>query len=333
MAARIEPFASKNLKEDKGRWDTYWSNGFIDAGVGAAALTGAAFLASLATKNPKYFGWALTGDKALTGVAKVGIGTTAFLGAGVGRHYLHQSITGQDESWGTSFIHSTAGIAGIGGIYATRGLVNTALFRGATEEGALLRATETFGTVGADGQKALTVEQLGKFYELNNISVPAKVAEYIASAENKAKIVATGTKIDQAVFQSCALGLNPAQAVNLAKTMSPLAPAAGLEGAAAATPFLSSIGQKSLAGIKNVVAPFGKLDLATASSGQLGMRTFYGNWAQASGGIAALESVRSLDRQIDPKQVKSTVTQNPSGMQTTTVWKTTRSPEVFCSAH
>ncbi|RTL43162.1 MAG: hypothetical protein EKK48_09705 [Candidatus Melainabacteria bacterium] len=318
MAKDFSQFASEKLKEDKKQWDTYWSNGIIDATAGVVAVTVASYLASLALRRP-IFKFALTAEKAaitaegaalatqrtLSLGGKVAIGTTAF-GSAVGtRALLHHQATGETEDFSTSLIHATAGVAGIGGIYATRGAVNRFLFRGATEEGALLRVVETHGKVAegaaAGSGKILKVEQLSEFYARANIRLPKETVEWMA--KNKDLVVATGRTVDAAVFANCKLGLNAAQSATLARHLAPLAPLAEAtaEGtAAASTPFLTRLGQNTMGGIKNVVNPFTKLDLATASTGQLAVRSMYGNWASASGGLFALESVRSLDRDINP---------------------------------
>lgn len=318
MAKDFSQFASEKMKQDKKQWDTYWSNGIIDATAGVVAVTAASYLASLALRRP-IFKFALTAEKAaltaegaalasqrtLSLGGKVAIGTTAF-GSAVGtRAFLHHQATGETEDLSTSLIHTTAGVAGIGGIYATRGAVNRLLFRGATEEGALLRVVEAHGKVAegaaATSGKVLKVEQLSEFYARANIRLPKETAEWMA--KNKDLVVATGRTVDAAVFANCKLGLSAAQSATLARHLAPLAPIAEAtaEGTAAASaPFLTRLGQNTMGGIKNVVNPFTKLDLATASTGQLAMRSIYGNWASATGGLFALESVRSMDREINP---------------------------------
>jgi hypothetical protein len=316
MAKDFSQFASEKLKEDKSKWDKYWSDGIIDATAGVVAVTVASYLASLALRRP-IFRFALTAEKAaltaegaalatqrtLSLGGKVAIGTTAFGSALGTRAALHGAATGEAEDISTSLIHTTAGIAGIGGIYATRGAVNRFLFRGCTEEASALRLLEAQGKV-AEGaavgsEKVLKVEQLTEFYTRANLRVPKETAEWMA--KNKDLVVATGRTVDAAVFANCKLGLSASQSATLARQLAPLAPVAEAtaEGAAAA-PFLTRLGQKTLDGLKGL-NPVGKIDLATASTSQLAMRSFWGNWASASGGLFALESVRSLDREVNPE--------------------------------
>ncbi len=100
----------------------FWSNALTDGGMAAIALAGAGIVASVVCKNPNFARMGLaTGEGTLTLGSKVALGTGVFTGTTLGRHIAHESKTGESESWGASALHSTAGLAAVGGLWLGRG--------------------------------------------------------------------------------------------------------------------------------------------------------------------------------------------------------------------
>jgi tetratricopeptide (TPR) repeat protein len=295
-AKMLEKEISPELRKDKARYDTWWSNAVVDGAAAGIALTGAAFLASLATKRPQFFKMALTAEgTALSTGGKLALATGVVGTATVGRHYLHQALTGESEGWDQSLIHGSAGVGGVVAIMGTRATLGNWLLKGASEEGLVLKIAERYGTriEGAEAAAAsqkMTVEQFGKYLADSKIAVSPTVREYIA--KNGAQVLVEGGVLQKATFDAVKMGLNPAQSTALAAELARPAVERGMIG--------KNI-DRIVRGYQNVkgISPFGSLDLATSSIGKIRMRAGYANFAEATAGLGTYNTITALDR-TDP---------------------------------
>lgn len=303
LAKESSKYLPENLKKEKAKADTFWSNALIDGGTAAAVFVAAGFAASAITKNPVFARMGLsTGEGALTFGGKAALVSGALLSATATRHYAHSLITGDNESWAKSAIHGTAGVAGVAAIIGTRGKVNEFLFKGATEEAMWLGAAKARGTTvpvaeGAGAaSKVLTAGDAAALCAEKGIPLSQKARDFLAVEGNSAKIlVQDGAIADAAAYDAMRLGLNPAQAASMAKSF------VQVTGAAEKVPFLS---KATLGKMAETVNPLTPLDLATTSSAQLSMRSFYSGYSSAFAGLGTYNSIAALDRQINPSTGK-----------------------------
>ncbi|MBS1955607.1 MAG: hypothetical protein JST89_15600 [Cyanobacteria bacterium SZAS-4] len=301
LAKESSKYLPENLKKEKAKADTFWSNALIDGGTAAAVFVAAGFAASAITRNPVFARLGLsTGEGAITFGGKAALVSSALLSATATRHYAHSLITGDNESWTKSAIHGTAGVAGVAAIIGTRGKVNQFLFRGATEEAMWIKAAGVRGTAVpvAEGASAtsriLTAGDAAAICTEQGIKLTQKAKDFLAIEGNSAKIlVQDGVIADAAAYDAMKLGLNPAQATSLARAFMPLTtPAAAVEKMPS---FKASLGEwwKNA----NPVTP---LDLATTTTTQMRFRGFYSGYTSAFAGLGTYNTITALDRSVNP---------------------------------
>jgi hypothetical protein len=289
MAQGIIPLLPENLRKEKQKADSFWSNAIVDGGTAAAVITLAGLTASLITRNPKIFGMMVEGEGAaaklsLTGYAAVGAG--AFGTEVVARHTVHQLVTGENEGWDKSLIHGAAGLGAVAAIMGTRSLASKFLYNGATVEGASARISTEMG-LGADAP-------IGKF--VSAVGGKTTLTPGLQALEGSLEPM----MVDGAVNPKLAAELakySPAQLTTLTQTF--MKDGAEVAGSSAKWYAPSNVASK-VAGAN----PFSALDLTTATTGKLAMRSFYSGYSSAFGAIGAYSSISSLDRPIDPKTGK-----------------------------
>lgn len=304
MAKGVVPLLPENIRKQKQNADSFWSNAMVDGGTAAVVLTLAGLTASIVTKNPKIFGMLVEGEGAaaklsLTGYAAIGTGA---LGLDIaGRHYIHQGLTGENESWGNSAIHGIAGLGAVGAIMGTRSAAANFLFKGAGAEGALTRfatneakmVTAADGTITAvsrtAGQELTSTKTVGEFFTQFSQGGREMTAAQKALMTSTEPIIGAGGVIN-ADAVAAMQGMSRAQLTGLTQTFMK-------ETGETAAKWYTPSGIAQRAGGLN---PFSSLDLASASSGQLGMRSFYSGYTTALAGTGTYGSIAAMDRGVDP---------------------------------
>jgi hypothetical protein len=212
----------------------------------------------------------------MTGYAAIGAGGLALDVAG--RHYTHQLLTGENEGWDKSASHGVAGLGAVAAIMGTRSVASKFLFRGVDAEAA--------------GSRMLTELNLGGDAATGKL----------VSAIGERTALSDGLKALQGSLEPVMVdgALNPKLAAELAKyspaQLSNLTGQFIKEGAAAnGAKWYNSMGSK-LAGAN----PLSSIDLATATSGKLGMRSFYSGYTTALAGTGTYGSIAAMDTGVDP---------------------------------
>jgi hypothetical protein len=289
MAQSIIPLLPENLRKEKQKADSFWSNAIVDGGTAAVVITLAGLTASLITKNPKIFGMLVEGEGAaaklsMTGYAAVGAGA---LGTEVlARHTVHQLVTGENEGWDKSLIHGAAGLGAVAAIMGTRSLASKFLYNGATAEGASARISTEMG-----------------------LAADAPIGKFVSGVAEKTTLT-PGLEALQGSLEPMMVdgALNPKLAAELAKyspaQLTTLTQTFMKEGAAVAGQSAKWYAPSNIASRAAGANPFSALDLTTATTGKLAMRSFYSGYSSAFGAIGAYSSISSLDRPIDPKTGK-----------------------------
>ncbi|MBS1955609.1 MAG: hypothetical protein JST89_15610 [Cyanobacteria bacterium SZAS-4] len=285
MAKGIVPLLPENIRKQKQNADSFWSNAMVDGGTAAVVLTLAGLTASIVTKNPRIFGMLVEGEGAaaklsLTGYAAIG---TAGLGLDIaGRHYVHQALTGENESWGNSAIHGVAGLGAVGAIMGTRSAAAKFLFRGATPEAAAGRMLTETGLTGeaATGKFVSTLTQRG-------VTLTPELKAMEGSL--------TPVMVDGALNPQLAAELGRLSPASLARITGESITTA--EGAAAGAKWYTPSGFASRVAGAN---PFSTLDMANVTAGKLGMRSFYSGYTTALAGTGTYGSIAAMDRGVDP---------------------------------
>jgi hypothetical protein len=304
MAEGIIPLLPENVRKQKQAADSFWSNAVVDGGTAAAVLTLAGLTASIITKNPKIFGMMVEGEGAAAKLSMGGyaaLGTAAFGTEVLARHGVHQLITGEDESYTNSAIHSAAGLGAVAAIVGTRSVANRFLFGGASAEGTLTRfatsdakmATLADGSIVAQSRVAGTElasnATVGEFF--TNFAKEGRVltAEQRALMTSAEPIIGEGGAINGTAVNAMK-GMSNAQLATLTQSFLKESAATGAK-------------WYSPGAIASKVAganPFSSLDLAASSSGKLAMRSFYSGYSSALGAIGTYGAIASMDRPIDP---------------------------------
>ncbi len=264
----------ENLKKQKETADGGWSNVALDLGV--AALT--YYATSKLHFNPSALKLATTGAT-LTG--RIAAGGLMLGTATVGRHYGHELLTGNSESWTTSTIHGAAGLAELGVIAGVRGKLGNLYFKGANTESALLRVAQSQGT-----GEALTSGALKDLYAANKWAIPKE----LAALESSTVIVKDG-----AVVKSLDLGLDAAKSAELAKaSLSEPAQNFMVRGIKS----VWNLPGNTARTVTAIVNPK-ELDLATATAKQISARGTATGFVSALAGSETYQAITALDRRFD----------------------------------
>ncbi|MFN8553815.1 MAG: hypothetical protein U0103_20265 [Candidatus Obscuribacterales bacterium] len=289
MAQGILPLLPENLRREKQKADSFWSNAIVDGGTAAAVLTLAGLTAAVLTKNPETANLLVEGGK----LTKVGYGV---IGAGalgtevLARHTVHQLVTGENESWTNSAIHGTAALGSVAAIVGTRSAVSNFLYKGATAEAVTPQLVKGYGL--AEGATVSDfVAAMGK-----TTKVPESLAA-LTKGEAAAKpiIDATTGAINPEVAQALSGYYSKAQLANMT---------AGVlkEGEGAVGKWYSPSGAYARA--KGAFSP---LDFGLENrnlAGQLASRSFASGYSSAFSAIGTYSSIAAFDRPIDPKTGK-----------------------------
>lgn len=290
MAQGILPLLPENLRREKQKADSFWSNAIVDGGTAAVVLTLAGLTAAALTRNPEAANLLVEGGK----LTKVGYGV---LGAGalgtevVARHTVHQLVTGENESWTNSAIHGTAALGSVAAMVGTRSAVSNFLYKGATAEAVTPQLLKGYGLAPETATVGEFLTAMGKTTKL-----PESLAA-LSKGEGAAKPLidaATGA-INPEVAQALTGYYSKAQLANLT---------AGVlkEGEGAVGKWYSPSGAYARA--KGAFSP---LDFGLENrnlAGQLASRSFASGYTTAFSSIGTYSSITALDRPIDPKTGK-----------------------------
>lgn len=288
MAQGVLPLLPENVRNMKMKADSFWSNALVDGGVAAMAISGTMFVAGVLTRNGTLAKMGLvSGEGTLNLGGKALVGASILGGATLGRHEAHRMITGENEGWDKSLIHGTAGVGEVAAIMGTRSLANKILYGGAnvTPEAMLTRFSSE-RSIAAVGERAATTPTVGEFFVHMGSNGRRLTAEQAALRSSAAPLLEAG--IVNAEAASALGNLTRPQLANLTQTFI----GEGAAGSRWYTP------RGLYAGSKNLIP--GSLDLTTATSGNLGVRSFYGGYAGAFNAVGTYSSISSLDRGIDP---------------------------------
>lgn len=263
VSATAKRMLPENLKKEKASADGFWSDTLLDLAVGAAAFG----VAAVTKVNPSMLG---TAAKALMAGTMVG-------GATVARHYGHELLTGDSETWLNSTIHGAAAVAEIGIIAGVKGKLTDVYFKGANADAALLRVAEVRGTEGA-----LTSGALKDLYTAQKLAIPKS----LSALDSTALLVKDGT-----IVNSVDLGLNAAKSAELT-SLALSSPSSNFLIRGAKSLMTTPINLvRSIAILKPT-----ELNLATATAGQIGARSALTGFASALAGTEGYQAITSLDR-------------------------------------
>ncbi|RTL41009.1 MAG: hypothetical protein EKK48_14855 [Candidatus Melainabacteria bacterium] len=264
VSATAKRMLPENLKKEKASADGFWSDNLLDFAVGAAAFG----VAAVTKVNPSM----------LSAAGKVLMAGTMVSGATVARHYGHELLTGDSETWLNSTIHGAASVAEIGIIAGVKGKLTDVFFKGATADAALLRVAEVRGTEGA-----LTSGALKELYTANKLAIPKS----LSAIDSTALLVKDGT-----IVNSVDLGLNAAKSAELTRlALSSPSSNVLIQGAKSIITTPLNVAR----GIPAIVNPT-ELNLATATAGQIGARSTLTGFASALAGAEGYQAITALDR-------------------------------------
>lgn len=290
MAQGILPLLPENLRREKQKADSFWSNAIVDGGTAAAVLTLAGLTAAVLTKNPETANLLVQGGK----LTKVGYGV---IGAGalgtevLARHTVHQLVTGENESWTNSAIHGTAALGSVAAIVGTRSAVSNFLYKGATAEAVTPQLVKGYGLAEGATVKEF-VAAMGK-----TTKVPESLIRLADDAAISAKPIVEGGAVNAEVAQALTGYYSKAQMANLT---------AGVlkegEGASALGKWYSPSG--AAARVKGAFSPLNFALDNQNLAGQLASRSFASGYSSAFAAIGTYSSINALDRPIDPKTGK-----------------------------
>jgi len=285
MAQGILPLLPENLRKEKQKADSFWSNALVDGGTAAVVLTLAGLTAAALTRNPEAANLLVEGGK----LTKVGYGV---IGAGalgtevLARHTAHQLVTGENESWGNSLVHGTAALGTVAAIVGTRSAVSNFLYKGATAEAVTPQLLKGYGLTA----ETATVDQLAAAMGKST----SQIAPGLAKLEGSTLVMENGV-VNADVAKALEGYYSKAQLANMT---------AGVlkEGEGAIGKWYSPSGAYARA--KGAFSP---LDFGLENSnlaGQLASRSFASGYTSAFAAIGTYSSISALDRPIDPKTGK-----------------------------